>query len=70
VRERRLDRGVDDRFDLILPTLNWNDGQGYELVPGTYRPVGNDGYRFNADIDTRAGRRSPKGCPTRSRSSR
>ena len=35
--------GLDDRFDLILPTFNWNDGQGYELIPGSYISVGNDG---------------------------
>jgi FlgD Ig-like domain len=42
--------GLDDRFDLILPTLNWNDGQGYELVPGTYISCGNDGQHLNLNI--------------------
>ena len=42
--------GLDDRFDLILPTLAWNDGQGYELIPGTYISVGNDGLHHNNSI--------------------
>lgn len=42
--------GMDDRFDLILPTLNWNDGQGYELIPNSYVPVGNDGLHHNVGI--------------------
>ena len=42
--------GLDDRFDLILPTLNWNDGQGYELVSGSYVSVGNDGLHHNNSI--------------------
>ncbi len=42
--------GLDDRFDLILPTLNWNDGQGYEIIPGSYRTVGNDGLHLNGNI--------------------
>jgi hypothetical protein len=42
--------GIDDRFDLILPTLNWNDGVGLELVPGSYVAVGNDGLHHNNSI--------------------
>ena len=42
--------GMDDRFDLILPTLNWNDGAGLELVPGSYVSVGNDGLHHNSSI--------------------
>ena len=42
--------GIDDRFDLILPTLNWNDGVGLELIPGTYVAVGNDGQHWNNSI--------------------
>jgi hypothetical protein len=42
--------GLDDRFDLILPTLNWNDGQAYELMPGSYVSVGNDGQHLNKNI--------------------
>jgi len=42
--------GMDDRFDMLLPTFNWNDGEGLDLVPGTYVPVGNDGGHFNLNI--------------------
>lgn len=42
--------GMDDRFDLILPTLNLNDGLGMELVPGSYVSVGNDGLHHNNSI--------------------
>jgi hypothetical protein len=42
--------GIDDRFDLILPTNPWKDGLGLELVPGTYLSVGNDGLHHNNSI--------------------
>lgn len=42
--------GIDDRFDLILPTLNFQDGTGLELVAGTYVAVGNDGQHHNNSI--------------------
>jgi endonuclease/exonuclease/phosphatase family metal-dependent hydrolase len=42
--------GLDDRFDMFLPTLNMNDGQGTELLIATYRPVGNDGLHYNKNI--------------------
>jgi hypothetical protein len=42
--------GLDDRFDLILPTNPWKDGQGLELVAGTYISVGNDGAHHNNSI--------------------
>ena len=42
--------GMDDRFDLILPTFNWQDGSGLELIPGTYVSVGNDGQHHNNSI--------------------
>jgi hypothetical protein len=42
--------GLDDRFDLILPTLNWNTGQGYQLISGSYVSVGNDGLHHNNSI--------------------
>jgi tetratricopeptide (TPR) repeat protein len=37
-------------FDLILPTLNWGDAQGYGLVPSSYVAVGNDGQHLNLAI--------------------
>jgi len=42
--------GLDDRFDLILPTNPWQDGAGLELIPGTYISVGNDGQHHNNSI--------------------
>jgi len=42
--------GLDDRFDLILPTNPWKDGQGLELIAGTYISVGNDGLHHNNSI--------------------
>src|SRR5580765_3602596 len=42
--------GLDDRFDLILPTNPWKDGVGLELVPGSYIAVGNDGLHHNNSI--------------------
>jgi endonuclease/exonuclease/phosphatase family metal-dependent hydrolase len=42
--------GMDDRFDQFLPTLNMNNGNGYEVLAATYKAVGNDGLHFNNDI--------------------
>jgi hypothetical protein len=42
--------GMDDRFDLILPTYAFQDGHGLELVPGSYVSVGNDGLHHNNSI--------------------
>jgi hypothetical protein len=42
--------GLDDRFDLILPTNPWKDGVGLELIAGTYISVGNDGLHHNNSI--------------------
>ena len=42
--------GLDDRFDMFLPTMNLNNGSGLELVAGSYVPVGNDGLHYNLNI--------------------
>ena len=42
--------GLDDRFDMFLPTYNMNDGQGLDLLASTYKPVGNDGLHYNLNI--------------------
>jgi hypothetical protein len=42
--------GLDDRFDLLLPTNPFKDGVGLELVAGTYISVGNDGLHHNNSI--------------------
>ncbi len=43
--------GMDDRFDLILPSVNMTDGAGFDVVPGSTNAFGNDGLHFNTDID-------------------
>lgn len=42
--------GMDDRFDMFLPTLNLNDTEGLDLLAATYKPVGNDGLHYNLAI--------------------
>jgi endonuclease/exonuclease/phosphatase family metal-dependent hydrolase len=42
--------GLDDRFDMFLPTYNMNDGDGLDLLVSTYQPVGNDGLHYNLNI--------------------
>ncbi len=42
--------GLDDRFDLVLPSNPWRDDSGFELVAGTYATVGNDGLHHNNSI--------------------
>src|SRR5262245_42978202 len=42
--------GLDDRFDLILPTTNWQDGAGLELIADSCIAVGNDGQHHNNSI--------------------
>jgi hypothetical protein len=42
--------GVDDRFDMFLPTYNLGNGQGLDLLTSTYIPVGNDGQHLNKSV--------------------
>lgn len=42
--------GINDRLDMFLPTLDWNDGQGYELLVPTYVVIGNDGQHLNKAV--------------------
>jgi endonuclease/exonuclease/phosphatase family metal-dependent hydrolase len=42
--------GLDDRFDMFLPTYNLNDGQGLDLLAVTYQPIGNDGQHYNKNL--------------------
>jgi hypothetical protein len=42
--------GLDDRFDLLLPTSPLKDGVGLELMLGTMIAVGNDGLHHNNSI--------------------
>ena len=43
--------GLDDRFDMFLPTYNLNDAEGLDLMVATYKPVGNDGLHYNLNIN-------------------
>ncbi len=42
--------GLDDRFDMILPTYSLVTGQGLSAIAGTMVPVGNDGLHLNKAI--------------------
>jgi len=42
--------GLDDRFDQLLPTLNFGSGDGLGIVAGSYIVVGQDGLHFNLNI--------------------
>ncbi len=44
--------GMDDRFDMLLPTYTFTNGTGLQILPATYRPIGNDGLHFNLDINS------------------
>jgi endonuclease/exonuclease/phosphatase family metal-dependent hydrolase len=43
--------GCDDRFDFQLSTAEVQDGDGFALIPGTYRTFGNDGSHYNLAIN-------------------
>lgn len=43
--------GLDDRFDMFLPTYNMNDGAGLDFLTSTYIPVGNGGLHYNVNIN-------------------
>jgi hypothetical protein len=42
--------GLDDRFDQIYPTLNFQDADGLGLVAGSYVVVGEDSLHWNKNI--------------------
>lgn len=42
--------GLDDRFDMVLPTYSFVTGQGLAVIPGTCAAVGNDGQHLNKAI--------------------
>lgn len=44
--------GVDDRFDFQFSTAEVQDGDGFALIPGTYRTFGNDGAHYNLAINS------------------
>ncbi|MEO0529597.1 MAG: hypothetical protein AAF266_03365 [Planctomycetota bacterium] len=43
---------VDDRFDFQLPSLEWRDGEGLDLIDGSYRAFGNNGTTYNAPVNS------------------
>lgn len=42
---------VDDRFDFQLPSLEWRDGEGLDLIDGSYRAFGNNGSTYNRAVN-------------------
>lgn len=44
--------GLDDRFDLLLTTVQLADGNGLSIIPGTCRSLGNDGNHYNLAINS------------------
>jgi FlgD Ig-like domain/Endonuclease/Exonuclease/phosphatase family len=42
--------GMDDRFDMILTSPALLDGEGFEILTGTYKAFGNDGNHFDDAI--------------------
>lgn len=46
--------GLDDRFDLFLSSTAMNDGEGFDVLPASNFPYGNDGNHYNLDINNPA----------------
>ena len=46
--------GLDDRFDLLLTTVQLADGNGLAIIPGTCRTLGNDGNHYQQAINAGA----------------
>lgn len=44
--------GMDDRFDFIFSSTSTQGGTGLNLIPGTYRSLGNDGSHYNNAINS------------------
>jgi endonuclease/exonuclease/phosphatase family metal-dependent hydrolase len=44
--------GMDDRFDLMLPTASFHDDDGLAIIDATYRALGNDGQHYNQSINS------------------
>jgi hypothetical protein len=57
--------GLDDRFDLIMTTVQLADGGGLSIIPGTCRSMGNDGNHYQQAISTGVNNYFP-GQPARS----
>ncbi len=57
--------GLDDRFDLLLTTVQLADGSGLAIIPGTCRTLGNDGNHYQQSINSGVNTYYP-GQPARS----
>ncbi len=57
--------GLDDRFDLLMTTVQLADGSGLAIIPGTCRTLGNDGNHYQQAINAGANTYFP-GQPSRS----
>lgn len=44
--------GMDDRFDMHLATAQLVDNEGFSIISGTYRALGNDGQHYNLAISS------------------
>jgi endonuclease/exonuclease/phosphatase family metal-dependent hydrolase len=43
--------GMDSRFDMFLPTYPMNNGEGLDIVPASYKIIGQDGLHYNNDLN-------------------
>ncbi|MBU0692653.1 hypothetical protein KKH18_12685, partial [bacterium] len=43
--------GLDDRFDFLLTTYNFQSSSGWQYLTGSYTEVGNDGNHFNDAVN-------------------
>lgn len=57
--------GLDDRFDLLMTTVQLADGSGLSIIPGTCRTLGNDGNHYQQAINAGVNTYFP-GQPSRS----
>lgn len=44
--------GVDSRFDFQLSTAEVHDGEGFDLIAGSYHPFGNNGSTYNQAVNS------------------
>ncbi len=44
--------GMDSRFDFQLSTAEVQDGEGFDLIPGSYHPFGNNGSTLNQAVNS------------------
>lgn len=43
--------GLDDRFDFLLPSYNFQTAAGWQYIAGSYIAYGNDGNHLNQDVN-------------------